>query len=976
MNLTKKTGWWLRLLLLAWPVAAQAQFTFTTNNGAITITGWTGTNGIMVIPDSTNGYLVTSIGTNAFNSPGIGIFGGGLTNVIIGANVTGIGPGAFADCLYLTNVTIGNKVTDIGSGAFQYCPSVANLTIPDSVTNLGSSAFGLCSGLNQVMIGNRVTSIGSQTFYGCSSLTNLALPNSVTQIGSEAFAGCSALTSITVEAQNWFFSSDQGVLYDRRFSILLAAPGGILGKYTVMGSTTNIASGAFYGCSNLTSITIPNGVSSIGSGAFVNCVGLTQVTFGTHVASIGFGAFNGCSGLTNITIPQSVTNLGNSFIELSAGQRTPLPPGRPITPILPAPIYLSPIAISPIYIGPEGMFGGCSNLTAINVAAQNKSYSSIKGILFNKYQTTLIEAPGGLSGNYRVPDGVTTIGETAFAGCAGLTGLSLPDSVTSIGYGAFGDCTSLTNVTLGARVTTIGNDALANCAGLTSLAIPNSVTNLGLGAFNDCSGLTNVTLGAHVTIIGETAFAGCTELPGLVIPDSVTNLGIEAFEDCSSLTNVTLGTHITSIGEAAFADCSSLTAITVAAQNSFYSSSDGVLLDKHQDTLIEAPAGGIAGSYSVPGSITSIADEAFWGCSNLTSVTIPNSVTNIEVSAFDDCNNLIQIYCEGNAPNVGSNGFGPFLLSPLRPIGVFPGYFYDAFDFNQVEAVYYRPGTTGWGATFNGRPAYVLAPPLVCSPNNGALTIIGTTGLSDTLAIPSSINGMPVTGINAGAFANDGSLTHLTVGTNLTDIGLYAFFGCTNLTDITFPDGVANIEASAFSGCSGLTSVTFPAGVTNLGDDAFAACNNLNSVYFRGNAPAVGLDVFWKRFTVFGPDPLGVLPPPPPVVLFPQLPVVYYLPDTQGWGTTFGGCPTVLWNPQAQAGNTTFGVQTNQFGFNITGSSNLVVVVEACTNFDGAGWTPISTNQLNTFVGTNGTSYFADPQWTNYPARFYRFRSP
>jgi len=103
---------------------------------------------------------------------------------------------------------------------------------------------------------------------------------------------------------------------------------------------------------------------------------------------------------------------------------------------------------------------------------------------------------------------------------------------------------------------------------------------------------------------------------------------------------------------------------------------------------------------------------------------------------------------------------------------------------------------------------------------------------------------------------------------------------------------------------------------------------------------------------------------------------VYYLPGTTGWGSTFGGRPTALWNPQAQTSDASFGVRTNRFGFKIIGSSNLVIVVEACTNLATPVWTPIGTKTLNTFIGTNGSSYFSDPQWTNHPSRFYRLRSP
>jgi hypothetical protein len=138
-------------------------------------------------------------------------------------------------------------------------------------------------------------------------------------------------------------------------------------------------------------------------------------------------------------------------------------------------------------------------------------------------------------------------------------------------------------------------------------------------------------------------------------------------------------------------------------------------------------------------------------------------------------------------------------------------------------------------------------------------------------------------------------------------------------------------------------SLTIPKSVTSIGDFAFLNDYLLNTVYFEGNAPSLGSSVFDDTLTV------------------------YFLPGTTGWTTPFGGMPAVLWNPQAQ----TLGVRTNKFGFNIIGSSNLVIVVEACTNLANPAWTPVGTNTL-----TGGSSYFSDSQWTNYPGRFYRLRSP
>jgi hypothetical protein len=196
-----------------------------------------------------------------------------------------------------------------------------------------------------------------------------------------------------------------------------------------------------------------------------------------------------------------------------------------------------------------------------------------------------------------------------------------------------------------------------------------------------------------------------------------------------------------------------------------------------------------------------------------------------------------------------------------------------------------------------------------------------------------------------------------TIPDSVTDIGYQAFYRCGRLTSVTIPDSVINIGDWAFVSCTNLTSITIPNSVTNIGYIAFSGCSSLTGVYFTGNAPGLG----WAPTGTFEGANQAT---------------VYYLPGTTNWSSPFGGRPAVLWNPQAQTGEASFGVQTNRFGFTITGSSNLVIVVEACTNLTAPIWTPVGTNTLNAFIGTNGSSYFSDPSWMNYAGRFYRFRSP
>jgi len=895
------------------PAMAQAQFTFTTNNGAITITGYTGTNSNVVIPDMTNGYPVTSIG-GFYTSTS-------LTNVTIPDSVTNIANGVFVYQSSLTTITVDaqnayysssngilfdkhqiiliqapggiagsytipNSVTSISDDAFEDCGSLTNVTFGTNVTSIGNNTFNSCASLNGITIPGGVTNIGSEAFYYCSSLSNVVLGTNITSIGSGAFADCQSLTAITVDQQNLLFCSTNGILFDKPQTTLIQAPGGMAGNYGVPASVIVIGDEAFSFCTKLTGITIPDSVTNIGSQAFYDCYSLASLQMGTNVVSIGDYAFNSCFSLTSLTIPNRVTSIG------------------------------------------VGAFEFCGSLTNVTMGMN-----------------------------------VTSIGDYAFASCSVLTGITFPNSVANVGNDAFNYCGSLTNVTFGTNVTTIGRDAFAFCSSLTSITIPSSVTNIvgsSLGIVRigfeappvnvpiemvaNCGRLNAIMVDEHNRfysssngILFDKPQATLLEAPGgfagsYAIPANVTSVGAEAFQNCASLTRIAIPNSVTNIGTAAFADCGSLTAMTVDGQNMHYSSINGILFDKPQTTLIQFP-GGIGGSYAVSNGITSIGSTAFSGCSNLTSIAIPNSVTNIGNSTFNGCL-YSGIFFAGNAPSITSSGLSiVFLIPPI-----FGNNFYNP----NAEAVYYLPGTTGWGATFDGLPAYLWVPPYVCTTTSNSITISGYNGSDGSISISDVINGLPVTTIASGAFDNSGGLglTNIIIGANVTSIGNYAFASCYSLTSITIPNSV-----------------------TSIGSGAFAFCDSLKSAYFQGNAPSADSSVFFHWSVLFPIFPPPIYEPPTPTT-------VYYLPGTTGWGTTFGGCPTMLWNPQAQTSGGSFGVRTNQFGFNITGTASIPVVVETCTNLGGA-WTPLQSVSL-----TNGLFYFSDPQWTNYPGRYYRLRSP
>ncbi len=437
----------------------------------------------VTIPES-----VTSIGDSAFSGCG------GLTSVTIPESVTSIGDRAFSYCSGLTSVTIPESVTSIGDSAFYSCSGLTSVTIPESVTSIGDSAFSGCGGLTSMTIPESVTSIGDSAFSGCGGLTSVTIPENVTNIGESAFADCNNLTSIYVDYKNGAYSAVDGLLFDKERTELLCCPAGRTGVYKISGGVTSIGNAAFHGCRELTSMTIPESVRSIGDSAFSGCSGLTSVMIPDSVASIGKLAFSDCSGLTSVTIPDSVTSIG------------------------------------------ESAFSGCSGLTSIIINDENKMYSAVNGILFNKERTEILYCPRGQTGEYIIPESVTSIGNRAFERCSGLTSVTIPDSVTSIGESAFSGCRGLTSVKIPDSVTSIGERAFERCSGLTSVAIPGSVESIGERAFERCSGLTSIKIAEGVMSIGERAFSDCSGLTSVTIPDSVTSIGWLAFDRCRGLT--------------------------------------------------------------------------------------------------------------------------------------------------------------------------------------------------------------------------------------------------------------------------------------------------------------------------------------------------------------------------------------------------------------------------------------------------------
>ena len=448
-------------------------------------------------------------------------------------------------------------------------------------------------------------------------------------------------------------------------------------------NVTSIGKWAFQYCYGLTSVTIPNSVTSIMEYAFSWCENLSSVYIPNSVTAIGDAAFIGCSKLTSITIPNSVTTVGKEIFD-STGLSSPLY-NATVFFYLPRDYegaYTIPDGITTIA---GGAFSYCTRLTSItipdclaSVGAGAFDGTGLTSPVYNAH--VFVFMPRTYEGAYIIPDGITSIGGSAFSGCTGLTSITIPESVTDIGGSAFWNCTGLTSITIPNGVTTIGRYAFARCTGISSITIPEGVTNIDDNAFEECTNLTTVSIPSSLTTIGSLVFNGCNRLNSplynanlfvrmptsfsgsYTIPSGITTIANQAFLRCTGLTSVTIPSSVRTIGVSAFNGCTGLTSITIPdgvtsiGDYAFGHCSNLSSPVIFKSKLLHMPAS-YSGEYTIPSGVTMIDVMAFYECKSLTALNIPGSVKSIGASAFWECSNLSSITIENGLETIGNGAF-------------------------------------------------------------------------------------------------------------------------------------------------------------------------------------------------------------------------------------------------------------------------------------------------------------------------------
>lgn len=702
---------------------------------------------------------------------------------------------------------IPNKISDketghIAEGAFKDKPITA-IKLPDTLTTIGANAFANTK-VTVVTVPDNVTAIGKGAFDDTENLvlkgSSTALDEYISQTQNIKFVpygpGLTAYHNLEIlNSGNGSLSAGRSGMYKNGSKITLKAKansGYNFQKWTVLGE------GSIDNVNDIETVfNMPDVDTSI------------KVNFEKSRLVIENGVVLKYYGSGALIIPEEWGKEGtddpNKVPVTSISSNVFYDAGNPTSIKIPKTVVTIPNSMFHQYTN-----NYCSNLTSIEVDENNPNYSSVDGVLFNKDKSILIKYPSNKA-------------EATY---------TIPDTVKSIDANAFYRCRNLTSVILQNGLTDIGNQAFYECYKLTSISFPETLVTIGSSVFYDCRSLTNI-----------------------VIPSSVTSIGSSAFYGCSGLINIVISSSVTSIGSQAFYNCSKLVDINVDANNTNYSSVDGVLFDKNETTLIVYPIGKTELNYIIPNNVINIASHAFAYCTNLTSIQIPEGLTSIGSYAFAYCTNLISANIPSSVTTIGSYAFVGCskLQTIIIPDGVTT---IDSSAFSgcsEVTQIVIPSSVTSIGSkTFYNcsklqsitvdanNPNYSHIDGVLFNKNKTRLIVYPMAKTDITYDIP-----VGVTAIDSHAFYNCDNLTAITIPVGVTAISDYTFNNCSNLTSITVPEGITNIGYWAFGNCSNLSNLVLPESLTSIDSYAFYYCSKLVDVILPENVKYINSYAFY-----------------------------------------------------------------------------------------------------------------------------------
>ncbi len=667
-------------------------------------------------------------------------YSGNAAVVVVPEEVTDIGT-VFMNNTYIQKVILPEGITQLANYAFYNCTNLAEINIPANVTTIGNYCFDYCGSLSTVIFeGTALTSIGNYSFAFTTSLKAIDLPEGLTTINTAAF-NASGIEEIVMP-------STLSVIGDGAFYYALA-----LHSVTFNEGLENICREAFYGCSSLKEIIIPDSVTSIsrysvtsaGSTSsnyytFAYCTSLERVVLGSNVTKIGKYTFYGCSSLKEIewggvtalygyafaacgfeelTLPEQIT----SFNTYAFADNVNLKKVYYYSSVSQNYLFANCTSLETVAIKTDQAFtfssttfSGCTSLAAFYVDENNASFTVIDNFLVRTDTMEATAIPGILLTQevVTIPEGITTF-PAVFQNDTALKTVYLPSTITSLPSSAFSNCSSLENVIFAdnCALTSLPTYTFRNCSALTKISLPDNLETLGNYVFYGCTALTEVEFPNSILSIGNYVFSGCTALAEIEFPDSLLSIGNYVFQNCSSLKKVYFSENLASIGSYAFNKCSSLTEV------------------------------------KLPESLTSIGNYAFSACTSLEVINLPDNFSSISDYAFSQCTSLKEIDFPENVVSIGKYTFQQ--CSSLQNISISEGLvsignyaFYQCSSLNEIS-LSDSVNSIGTGAFKDCVELKSLKLP--ASLTNVPASIISDT-LIERITIPAS-----VTSINTTAFS-------------------------------------------------------------------------------------------------------------------------------------------------------------------------------------------------------------------------------